>query len=226
MSHETHPHSDAVPLFPLEAVLFPGSLLPLHIFEPRYRQMTADAIQGNGLIAIAPLRPGYEPQYLTYSAPIYPVVGVGRLVATSELPNGTYNIVLRGLRRARVVSESTDRPYRMGTLEPLNDEGAMCEHSACVARCELLNALEDAAIPFEFRRPWLELARNCACFSSVVDQICGTLPLEIDMSLRQNLQEEANSVARSRLLTEYLKTYSQVARRRIRCATETTGRVN
>lgn len=226
MSHETHPLSEDIPLFPLETVLFPGALLPLHVFEPRYRQMTADAINAQGLIAIAMLCPGYEPLYLTLNAPIFPVVGVGRIAAASELPDGTYNIVLRGIRRARILSESHDRPYRLAKLEALVDESAMCEHTVCVARCELLSALEDAAIPFEFRRPWLELAKSCACFDSVVDQICATLPCEIDTALRQNLQEEPNAAARSRLLTEYLRTFSEVARRRIRGATAISGRCN
>lgn len=226
MSHETDPKAECVPLFPLEAVLFPGALLPLHVFEPRYRQMTADAINRDGTIAVALLRPGYESEYHSCHAPIYPVVGIGRIVAARQFSDGTYNIVLRGLRRGRILSESTDRPYRVARIDSMPDELSLCEHSACMARCELLTAIEDSAIPIEFRTPWLELLRTGSCLGAVVDQICGSLPCDIDVALRQNLQEEPNTISRAKLLTEYLKTISEVARKRIRCAQKTTGRTN
>src|SRR5207244_1505389 len=110
----------AVPLFPLPGVvLFPRAVLPLHIFEQRYREMTADALVGDRLIAMAMLRPGWEKSY--YSCPaIDPVVCIGRIVSHEMLADGKYNFLLQGIARAEVVSESKgDKRYRVVELRPM-----------------------------------------------------------------------------------------------------------
>src|SRR5256714_7050907 len=92
----------AVPLFPLpNVVLFPRAILPLHIFEERYKAMTADVLRGDRLIAIALLHPGWEKDY--YSAPkVDPVVCVGEILSHERLPDGKYNFLLQGQTRARI----------------------------------------------------------------------------------------------------------------------------
>ncbi|MBX3438750.1 MAG: LON peptidase substrate-binding domain-containing protein [Planctomycetaceae bacterium] len=111
------------PLFPLpNGVLFPQLVLPLHVFEERYRDMTAAALAGDRLIAMALLRPSSEAVYQTKAAAIYPVVSLGQIVMHERLDDGRYNIVLRGVCRARVHEEPvTDHLYRIGRLEPLQD---------------------------------------------------------------------------------------------------------
>lgn len=112
----------SVPLFPLEGVvLFPHVALPLHIYEPRYRRMVADALASNRLIALAlprsPLEapPGTPPE-------IRHIVCVGRITAEEKLPGGRYNLVLTGLQRALCTAEQVhDLPYRVGELELLPD---------------------------------------------------------------------------------------------------------
>jgi Lon protease-like protein len=92
-----------VPIFPVGgAILFPRSQLPLHIFEPRYREMVSDAIDGAGRIAMI------QPQRLDddNTAPLYGVGCVGELVGVEELEDGRYNIVLLGLNRFRLVGEA------------------------------------------------------------------------------------------------------------------------
>jgi Lon protease-like protein len=115
----------AVPLFPLpNVVLFPRAVLPLHIFEERYKQMTADALAGDRVVAMALLRPGWEKRY--YAAPpIEPVVCVGRILTHEKLPDGKYNFLLQGTLRARVVEEDRSLPYRRAVLEPLCERRAM-----------------------------------------------------------------------------------------------------
>jgi len=107
-----------IPLFPLPGVvLLPGALLPLHIFEPRYRAMVADALAGEGRIGMAMIRPGWE---LAGPTPeIHPVGGAGRIVESEELPDGRYNIVLEGEFRYRVLGESLPAPYRIADVEEL-----------------------------------------------------------------------------------------------------------
>ena len=126
----------AVPLFPLPGVvLFPRAVLPLHIFEDRYRAMTADALAGEKLVAMALLRPGWEKSY--YGRPaIEPVVCVGRILSHEKLPDGKYNFLLQGVCRARVVRENGggggagaagagEKTYRTAQLEPLEEKPAL-----------------------------------------------------------------------------------------------------
>jgi hypothetical protein len=113
--------SGRVPLFPLpQVVLFPHALLPLHIFEPRYRAMTEAALAGERLIAMALLKPGWEPAYHG-NPPIHDAVGVGRIVEDVRLPDGRFNLLLRGVARARVVEVVSDLPYRTARVELLED---------------------------------------------------------------------------------------------------------
>src|SRR5271163_2101154 len=92
-------------LFPLpNLVFFPHAMQPLHIFEPRYRQMTADALAGDRLIALVLPRPGWEADNTGRPA-LHPVACVGRILAEQRLSDGRYNILLRGLSRVRIIDE-------------------------------------------------------------------------------------------------------------------------
>jgi len=113
--------SGVVPLFPLpNVILFPGMFLPLHIFEPRYREMTADALRGEKLIAMALLKPGWEDQY-EGSPPIHPVMGMGKIVEHATLQDGRYNLVLLGLVRVRLIQEVGGGAYRSAKVELLEE---------------------------------------------------------------------------------------------------------
>ena len=111
-----------VRLFPLpNLVLFPFVMQGLHIFEPRYRQMTADAQADDRLITIALLQPGWETEYHGLP-PLYPVACVGRIVADQRLDDGRYNLQLRGVSRVRLVKEiENGKLYRGARVEVLND---------------------------------------------------------------------------------------------------------
>jgi hypothetical protein len=113
--------SGRVPVFPLpNVVLLPQAVLPLHIFEPRYREMTERALEGERLIAMALLKPGWEPEYYGNPA-IHDVIGVGRIVHDQRLSDGRFNLLLQGLCRARVIEVISDRPYRTASVELLED---------------------------------------------------------------------------------------------------------
>jgi Lon protease-like protein len=113
--------SDLLPLFPLPTVvLFPNVFLPLHIFEARYREMVADALAGDRMLGIVLLRPGWESAYQNRPA-VYPIGCSGVITHFEKLPDGRYNIVLRGLDRFRIVEEDHARSYRRGIVEPLRE---------------------------------------------------------------------------------------------------------
>ena len=113
--------SDLLPLFPLpNVVLFPNVFLPLHIFEPRYREMVADALASDRMIGMVLLRPGWDRNYEGRPA-IYPIGCSGVLTHNERLPDGRYNIVLRGIERFRIVEEDHSLSYRRALVEPLRD---------------------------------------------------------------------------------------------------------
>jgi uncharacterized protein len=113
--------TDLLPLFPLpNVVLFPNVFLPLHIFEPRYREMVADAAANDRLIGMVLLRPGWERDY-EGRPPIYPIGCSGVMTHVERLPDGRYNLVLRGLERFRILEENHDRSYRLASIEPLHE---------------------------------------------------------------------------------------------------------
>ena len=114
--------SGILPLFPLpNVVLFPGQRLPLHIFEPRYRQMVSDAEQGEGLIGLTLLKQGWEKNYFG-ETDIHSVACVGRMRRLHRLPDGRYLMTLVGLTRMRITQElEQGRPYRTARVELLPD---------------------------------------------------------------------------------------------------------
>lgn len=108
-----------IPLFPLpDVTLFPSSTQPFHIFEPRYRAMVADALAGDSIIGMVTLRPGFEAQY-EGRPPVYAVGCAGVIIASEELPDGRYNIVLRAISKFRILGEDENHPYRFAEVEEL-----------------------------------------------------------------------------------------------------------
>ena len=110
-----------VRLFPLpNLVLFPHVVQPLRIFEPRYRELMGEALQGDRLIAMSLLLPGWEKAYFSQPA-VAPMLCVGRVVTHTKETNGDYKLLLLGLRRARIENELEDD---RSSLPP-----SSCEHS-------------------------------------------------------------------------------------------------
>ncbi|MBN1210400.1 MAG: LON peptidase substrate-binding domain-containing protein [Myxococcaceae bacterium] len=114
--------AETLKVFPLpSAVLFPHSVIPLHIFEPRYRELVRDALEGDRVMALAQLEPGWEPLYAGRPA-MQHIMCAGLVVWHEELEDGRYNILLQGVCRARLVSELiSERLYREARVELLPD---------------------------------------------------------------------------------------------------------
>ncbi len=130
-----------IPVFPLpNVVLFPTVSLPLHIFEPRYREMVSDALDGDRIIGMALLRPGWEGKYEA-RPPIYPVGCAGLITHAERAADGRYNIVLRGLEKFRVVSEQHQRAYRIAEVDPIVDAVDDSERELVRAERRRLEAL-------------------------------------------------------------------------------------
>lgn len=102
-----------LPIFPLPgAVLLPHALVPLHVFEPRYRKMTRDCVDGLKVLALAHIPD--ESAAAQRPPKVLPIVGVGVLARVDPLPDGRFNIVLRGVQRAVIEEElPSGEPYRL-----------------------------------------------------------------------------------------------------------------
>ncbi|MBV8362334.1 MAG: LON peptidase substrate-binding domain-containing protein [Deltaproteobacteria bacterium] len=106
-----------IPLFPLpNFVLFPGLSVPLHIFEPRYREMVSDVAQTHSIIGMMMLKGDWERDYYAYPD-IYAIGCAGKIAALSKLPDGRFNLILQGVSEFRVVREIRQHSYRLAEVE-------------------------------------------------------------------------------------------------------------
>jgi hypothetical protein len=134
-----------IPIFPLpNVVLFPSALLPLHIFESRYRAMVTDALESERLIGMVMLRPGWEPRY--EEAPdVYPIGCAGFITHADRLPDGRFNIMLRGLEKFRILGERPAREgaehYRIARIESIKEMASGVTAASRAARQRLENLL-------------------------------------------------------------------------------------
>jgi len=122
-------------LFPLPSlVLFPHTVQPLHIFEPRYRDMTADALADDRLIAMVLHQPGWEKDY-DGRPNIHEVACLGRVIADQRLPDGRYNLLLQGIARVRILAErADDKRYRTAEVELMPDSAPPKDEAALRSR--------------------------------------------------------------------------------------------
>jgi Lon protease-like protein len=110
-----------IPLFPLpNVVLFPNVVLPLHIFEPRYRAMTAASLETDRIIGMVLLRPGWEDDYEGRPA-VYEIGCAGLITHAERLADGRYNIVLQGLEKFRIEREEQTLAYRLAHVSSLEE---------------------------------------------------------------------------------------------------------
>jgi Lon protease-like protein len=202
LSFDRSKFSGHAPIFPLPSiVLLPGALLPLHIFEPRYRAMVKDALEGEKLIAMALLKSGWQPDYEGAPA-VETEVGLGRIVAHALLEDGRSNMVLAGLRRATIVREDLSRPYRMAELEVHEDDLSRkaTDEEAALRETTLARLRE---VPHELARDHVRL--------KVVQQIDVPLGVVLDLAAdalelgvrdKQALLAEPRVVPRAKLLLD------------------------
>ena len=108
-----------MPMFPLGTVLFPYALLPLHVFEPRYRALTEDCLKGNSEFGVVLIERGFE---VGGGDTRFGTGTIARIVEAGKFPDGRYAIVAIGTRRARIHSWLPDDPYPLALVEELVDE--------------------------------------------------------------------------------------------------------
>ena len=189
-----------IPIFPLpNAVLFPNVFMPLHIFEPRYRAMVSDALAGDRIIGMVLLRAGFERDYEGRPA-IFPIGCAGVVTHSEPLPDGRFNIVLKGIEKFRVTGEDASKPYRLATIDSLPELVPDAERSELRHLRLRLETLLAAAAEREGGDPKFPRAVADEDLVNALAQYMGLEPLE-----RQALLEREGVVARSHGLIELLE---------------------
>jgi Lon protease-like protein len=181
-----------LPLFPLpNIVFFPHTRLPLHVFEPRYRQMVQDALEADERFGMILLRPGWETEYFG-APPVYDCGTVGTIEQAVPLEDGRYNIVVRGDARFRILEEVSRVPYRTARVIAEFDDApaaaeahAQREWLADIARQYLQYLPDQSAVP-EIETVSLDALTNALVMS-----------LNLDMEEKQKLLEQRNLLARA-----------------------------
>lgn len=106
-------------MFPLRGVfLFPGQVLPLHIFEPRYREMVEDMLDGPGRLVMATILED-QPDDDSSVPTVLPVAGLGEIARHERLPDGRFSVLVIGLARVAVEEVESDNPYRKASCHPV-----------------------------------------------------------------------------------------------------------
>ncbi|NOT27518.1 MAG: hypothetical protein HOP16_15640 [Acidobacteria bacterium] len=189
-----------IPIFPLpNAVLFPNVFLPLHIFEPRYRAMIADTLEGDRIIGMALLRPGYEADYQG-RPPVFPIGCAGVVTRAETLADGRYNIILRGLERFRISEEESGKAYRVAQVTGLPEVVPDEDRAELRRHRHRIEALLAAAIERTGAQPRFPPAVPDEDLVNALAQHLKLDPLE-----RQALLEREGVLARCRGLIELLE---------------------
>ena len=196
-----------IPIFPLpNVVLFPNVFLPLHIFEPRYREMVSDTLAGDRIIGMVLLRPGHEKEY-EGRPPVFHTGCAGVITHSESLDDGRYNIVLRGIERFRIAGENATKAYRLAHIEGLPEVVPEEERVELRRHRHRLEALLAAALERTGKEPRFPPAVPDEDLVNALAQYIELEPLE-----RQALLERDGILARCRALIELLEMKSLMQR--------------
>jgi len=195
-----------IPLFPLPSTVFyPGTPLPLHIFEPRYRQMTADALEGERKIGMVLLKPDWEAAYFDRPE-IFPMGCVGSIEKEIRHPDGKYNFTLVGLRRFRILREVDGKLYRCAEIDLLEEQNEQ-------EIGEKPNVTRDGLIE-RYREFTSLIPKNNSLkeepdwnLGNLLSQFVDRFAYRLDLSLeqKQTFLEEQNVLRRAEFLHDFLK---------------------
>jgi len=199
---ENVPLPNTVPVMPLNGVLlFPNALLPLHIFEPRFRQMLAHALGDGRMMCVALVRP--ECQSWETSSDFFAISTVGLIRACVGRSDGTSDLILQGIRRVKFSEFEQEKPFPIARIKPLKT------HTSLTVETDAL-AAKVLEFYFRLKKSGRELPEKIDQYLSemsdpelLADLVAATFIG--DPGRRQTLLEELNLNQRLRLLIQYLR---------------------
>jgi hypothetical protein len=172
-----------VPVFPLpNVVLFPHAVVPLHVFELRYRTMVRDALAGERLIALALLQPDWEAEY--HGSPAFHDLGcLARFEEVEWLPDGCYDLKLLGLSRVRLGAPVREHPYRAVRVELLPEAPYTEDDPVVRSERRAVRDLYRRLVGRPERQAEGEGPGDDLPFVALVNGVCMVAPLEADERL-------------------------------------------
>ncbi|MBA3542951.1 MAG: LON peptidase substrate-binding domain-containing protein [Chthoniobacterales bacterium] len=193
---------NTVPVMPLTGVLlFPNALLPLHIFEPRFREMLAHALDDDRMLCVALVRPE-RPQWRT-SADFFPISTVGLIRACIGRSDGTSDLILQGIRRVKFSAFEQEAPFPIARIKPLKTRTKLTVATDALAAkvLEFYAQLKESGrgLPEKIDRYLSEMTDS----EMLADLIAATFITE--PARRQQLLEELDLNQRLRLLIQFLR---------------------
>lgn len=195
----------SVPLFPLpNVILYPGAMLPLHIFEPRYVQMIDDMLeQDQAMMALGLLKPGWDAKYFGQPE-VFPIAGIGRMVSCQRMPNHRYNILVEGLSRVQLQELPLEKSYRCTQYQPLEETEVQDPQMAQDLRRQLTEGLSSLAEHNVMPDP----ARSISYLCDVVLVAAGA-----DITEKQRIFSILDVAERGREVVRMLQDAEQLSRR-------------
>lgn len=202
----------SLPVFPLPSiVVFPGTRLPLHLFEPRYRAMVEHCLTTeHHVLAVTQLRPGWESNYEGRPA-FCEIAGAGRLVAHERRADGTYDVVLQAVSRVRLTEIESPHPFRLARAELLHD--LVPDDVSATDITSLVSLATEVSGLLRRGQPGFEIGfvgdESPAALADLLANRCFA-----DAVLRQHVLEAVHVPTRVRLVTSALAELSHALSRR------------
>jgi Lon protease-like protein len=190
---------ESIAIFPLpNVVFFPRTVLPLYIFEPRYCEMVKDTVSSKQLIGMFLLKPGWQEDYYG-NPPVFPIGCAGEMIHVESLPEGKFNIILRGLYRVRPIELIQELPYRTARVEILPEIVSQAAEANTLLRelTHLYKRFISLAQAEQQQAPEISTDLN-----ELVNTLATVLPLEIET--RFQLLSMNDILERARSLLEFL----------------------
>lgn len=203
-----------LPIFPLpNVVFFPKIFLPLHIFEPRYKQMIEDVLNGERQIGMILLQEGWQADYFG-SPPVHRIGCMGKIETYEKLPQGRFNILLHGVHRFEIVQFVQEKPYRLAKVRMLKDLPFLLEQQD---QLKARDALLEKFLTYLTEVLGMELQEDrldrTAPLETVVNQVAAVLDIPVQkkqtlleiMAMESRLAEVRGIVENSLLYAEKLR---------------------
>lgn len=190
-----------IPIFPLpNVVLFPRTLLPLHIFEPRYTQMVRDVLESSRQLGMVLLQPGWESSY-DGNPEVFDTGGMGVITEYKSLEGGQFNILLTGRQRFRIMDFIQKNPYRIARVRLLKEVIPRGQEANEIAT-KLALTFDELNVESVSQKMNLDVLEKLD-FPTLVNSICSSLSLSIYD--KQQLLEMNNLKTRAKTILTVLK---------------------
>lgn len=199
---DKEPSREIISLFPLPTtILFPDTYLPLHIFEPRYREMVRDALDRTRIIGMVLLKEDWQTNYYE-KPPIHPTGCVGKIVQIQRLKDGRFNLVLMGMERFRVTEEFAGKAYRKALVQRLEFQ----PEGTRLARSGLRKELEQVLETYGRLQRWGDQIKAVFRLNLEDRMLINVLSAELDLTAteKQFLLESENLDQHCRRLIDFL----------------------